>query len=36
VLGALLALDPPDPAAGLVRRLGLDRDEMRALLSGSR
>ncbi len=34
VLAALLALDPPDPAAQLLQRLGLDRDEMRVALAG--
>lgn len=36
VLAALLALDPPDPAAQLLQRLELDRDEMRATLDGPR
>ena len=36
VLAALLALDPPDPAAQLLQRLGLDRDEMRSALGRPR
>ncbi|HEX4035469.1 MAG TPA: Clp protease N-terminal domain-containing protein [Solirubrobacteraceae bacterium] len=33
VLSALLALEPPDPAAALLKQLGVDRTELRAELA---
>jgi hypothetical protein len=34
VLVALLALEPPDPAAQLLTALGVDREAVRAQLAG--